>query len=101
MKTSESELAFVLLTGLASNDLLLTRADTRRTTRAAADRDNLIKERSTHELRNRFFAVRVIEEWNSLQDSVKEASSAAVLRRLLSIVGHTSASSANSLIFSS
>ena len=43
MKTSESELAFVLLTGLASNDLLLTRADTRRTTRAAADRDNLIK----------------------------------------------------------
>ena len=67
LKESDSEIEF-------------RRADTRRATRAAAGRDNLLKERAGHEFRNRFFTVRVIDEWNNLPDAVKEASTAAVFK---------------------
>ena len=65
----------------SDSEIEFRRADTRRTTRAAAGRDNLLKERAKHEFRNRFFTVRVIDEWNSLPDSVKEAGTAAVFKR--------------------
>ena len=67
LKESDSEIEF-------------RKADTRRATRAAAGRDNLLKERAGHEFRNRFFTVRVIDEWNNLPDAVKEASTAAVFK---------------------
>ena len=65
----------------SDSEIELRRADTRRATQAAAGRDNLLKERAGHEFRNRFFTVRVIDEWNNLPDSVKEASKAAVFKR--------------------
>ncbi len=35
--------------------------------------DNLIKPRSEYEYRSNFFSQRVVEEWNTLPDQVKEA----------------------------
>ena len=53
------------------SELVLKRADTRRATKAAAGRDNLLRERASHEYKNRFFTVRVTEEWNNLPDSIR------------------------------
>ena len=41
-------------------------------------RHNLVKKRSQHEFRNQFFSSRVIEGWNSLPNSLKEASTVIV-----------------------
>ena len=38
--------------------------------------------RCNHEFRKRFFISRVIEEWNSLPNEVKEANSATIFKRL-------------------
>ena len=59
-----------------------TRADSRRATRAAAGKDNLLAMPSQHEYRRKFFSQRVIEGWNALPDLVKEARSVEGFKRL-------------------
>ena len=63
-------------------DVFFMRADERRPTRKAAGRDNLVKKRSNHEFRSKFFSSRVIEEWNGLPNEVKGANSAMNFKRL-------------------
>ena len=58
------------------------RADTRRATRAAGGKDNIVKSRSSHEFRANFFSNRVVDEWNQLPDTIKGAQSAAQFKRL-------------------
>ena len=58
------------------------RADIRRETRATAGTDNLLKKRSFHEFRNNFFSTRVIGDWNSLPNEVKEAGTAKNFKSL-------------------
>ena len=59
----------------------LERAATRRPTRAADGKDNLVKSRSQHEYRRNFFSLRVTEDWNSLPDAVKSARTADSFKR--------------------
>ena len=65
----------------SDSEIVFIRADTRRATRAAAGKDNLLKERSRPRVQKQIFR-RVIEEWNNLPDSVKEAGSVAVINCL-------------------
>ena len=58
------------------------RADIRREMRATAGTDNLLKKRSFHEFRNNFFSTRVIGDWNSLPNEVKEAGTAKNFKSL-------------------
>ena len=58
------------------------RADTRRPTRAASGKDKLIKKRSNNEFRKQFFSSRVVEDWNRLPDTVKEAKTTSAFKRL-------------------
>ena len=55
-----------------SGEHIFERADIRRETRA----DNLLKKRSIHEFRSNFYSMRVIGDWNSLPNAVKEAGTA-------------------------
>ena len=59
-----------------------TRADTRRPTRESSGRDNILVKRANHEFRKNFFSARVVEEWNSLPDTVKEAANVTCFKRL-------------------
>ena len=55
------------------SDQWFTRADTKRTTRNTCGLNNIVPMRNNHEYRNNFFSQRVVEEWNSLPDVVKES----------------------------
>ena len=66
----------------AESEQIFVRADGRRETRATTGTDNLLKKRNNHEYRNSFFSSRVIGEWNSLPNAVKEAKSATIFKRL-------------------
>ena len=66
----------------AESEQIFVRADGRRETRATTGTDNLLKKRNNHEFRNSFFSSRVIGEWNSLPNAVKEAKSATIFKRL-------------------
>jgi hypothetical protein len=52
----------------------------RRPTRQNRGRDNLVPKRGNHEFRRGFFSLRVVENWNHLPDSVKEATSAGAFK---------------------
>ena len=59
-----------------------TRADSRRPTRQGDGKDRLLPVRSQHEYRKNFFSVRVIDEWNKLPDTTKEAANVSQFKRL-------------------
>lgn len=59
-----------------------TRADSRRPTRQGDGKDRLLPGRSQHEYRKNFFSVRVIDEWNKLPDTTKEAANVGQFKRL-------------------
>ena len=59
-----------------------TRADSRRPTRQGDGKDRLLPVRSQHEYRKNFFSVRVIDEWNKLPDTTKEAANVGQFKRL-------------------
>ena len=60
----------------------LVRADERRETRLTVGTDNLLKKRNNHKYRNNFFSQRGVGEWNSLPNTVKEAKTANIFKRL-------------------
>ena len=64
---------------------IVERADARRGTRATAGTDNLLKKRCLHEFRSNFFSTRVINEWNSLPNKTKEATTAKIFKRLYTV----------------
>jgi hypothetical protein len=53
-----------------------------RGTRGTSGLDNLVKPRSEHEYRRHFYSQRVIDDWNSLPDHVKEARNVHCFKRL-------------------
>ena len=57
------------------------RADIRRVTRNNAVRHNLVPKRGQHEYRRNFFSLRVIEEWNSLPVTVRDAPTVSSFKR--------------------
>ena len=63
------------------SDQWFTRADTRRTTRNTCGLNNIVPMRNNHEYRNNFFSQRVVEEWNSLPDVVKESRTVQMFKR--------------------
>ena len=63
------------------SDQWITRADTRRTTRNTCGLNNIVPMRNNHEYRNNFFSQRVVEEWNSLPDVVKESRTVQMFKR--------------------
>ena len=65
-----------------NGEILFERADTRRPTRNYGGRDNLIVKRSQHEYRKNFFSIRVVGDWNSLPDMLKEAGTVSCFKRL-------------------
>ena len=65
-----------------NGEILVERADTRRPTRNYGGRDNLIVKRSQHEYRKNFFSIRVVGDWNSLPDMLKEAGTVSCFKRL-------------------
>jgi hypothetical protein len=60
-----------------------TKMDDRRPTRQNSGLNNLATGRAGHNYRREFFSLRVPEKWNSLPDTIKEASTAAAFKRRL------------------
>ena len=63
-------------------ELGFVRADNRRPTRNGAGRDKLLMKRANHEYRKNYFSLRVIEDWNELPDTVKEARNVSAFKCL-------------------
>ena len=63
-------------------ELGFVRADNRRPTRNGAGRDKLLVKRANHEYRRNYFSLRVIDDWNELPDTVKEARNVSAFKRL-------------------
>ena len=63
-------------------ELGFVRADNRRPTRNGAGRDKLLVKRADHEYRRNYFSLRVIDDWNELPDTVKEARNVSAFKRL-------------------
>jgi hypothetical protein len=53
-----------------------------RGTRGTSGLDNLVKPRSEHEYRRHFYSQRVIDDWKTLPDHVKEAQNVPFFKRL-------------------
>jgi hypothetical protein len=60
-----------------------TKMDDRRPTCQNSGLNNLATGRAGHNYRREFFSLRVPEKWNSLADTIKEASTAAAFKRWL------------------
>ena len=56
-----------------NSELWFERADSRRVTRNNAVRHNLVPKMDHHEFRRNFFSSRVIDQWNSLPEDVRDA----------------------------
>ncbi len=50
--------------------------------RGTSGLDNMVKPRSEHEYRRPFFSQRVVDDWNSLPDHMKEARNVPCFKRL-------------------
>ena len=65
-----------------NSEMWFTRADAGRSTRSASGKDNMVQKRCHHEFRRNFFSQRVIGEWNTLPDQVKNAHNVQCFKRL-------------------
>ena len=81
-KEMDMVLTYKLVNSASDAPKWLEKTASRRPTRAASGKDNLVKPRSAHEYRKNFFSSRVTDRWNNLPDTVKSASSAESFKRL-------------------